>query len=112
MQIFTFADRKGHLDRIDLRNRREQRSSADQVPDLGLGDSGYAVDWRPDLAPLEVEPGVFDRSRGLLHGSRTGQRGLIDVIEVLLAYHVLLKQRLVAREVLLVFLVVGLCLRE
>ncbi len=44
MEILALADRKGDFDRVELRDRREQRGGADQVADLGLGDSSDTVD--------------------------------------------------------------------
>ena len=66
MQVLVFADRKGDFDRVDLRNRREQGGRADQIADLGLRDSGDAIDWREHLGPFQVELRGLDRRLGRL----------------------------------------------
>ena len=112
VKILAFAERELHLDRIELRNGRQQRSVPDQVADLSLRDPGDAVDWRRHLAPIIVQLRVLDRGFCRLHRRRRGVRRLIDVVVVLPADHLLLVEGLVPRDILLGLFVVSLLFRE
>ena len=59
--VFPFANREKGLDRLDLRNRSQDRGGSNQVTDLDLCDPRDPIHQRGDFGPLEVEP-------GLLHG--------------------------------------------
>jgi hypothetical protein len=52
---------------------------ADQIPDLRLGDSRHAVDWRRDLSPSDLELRAFDCCLGRLHRSCGCPSRLINV---------------------------------
>ena len=112
VKIYLLADWEFDLDRIELGDGRQQRGRADQVSDLRLCDPGDAVNRRSHLRPLLVELRGLDRRLGRRHRGRTGASRLGDVIEILAADHLLLVERRVFVEVLLVLLVVGLLLAK
>ena len=100
-EVFPLADREVGLDRVHLRDGREQRRRPDQVADLGAGDGGDAVDERGDAGEAEVQLGALDRRlrRGLRRLRRVA--GAEVVVQLTLRDGALLGERPIAREIAL-----------
>ena len=100
--VFDLADRKGDLDRVELRDARELRLRAHQIADLRAGDRRHARDGRLDLRPLEIEPRLFDRGARRIHLRGTARARLDRVVQLLLADGAFGRERCIARDVQLV----------
>ncbi len=100
-QVFLLAQRKVRLDRIDLRNRREECRRADQVADLRGGDGGHSVDERHHLREADVELRGIHGGLGRLDRCLGGEVGLYVVVQLALGDRPLFGERPVALKVAL-----------
>ena len=99
-QILDLADRERDLDRVELRDGREQRLRAHEIADLRGGDRRDAADRRPaPCVHCEVQLRVLERgARGVDLRAVRGAR-LDRVVELLLADGALGGERRVALDV-------------
>ena len=81
-QVLALADRERHLDRVELRDRRQERRRRDEVADLNRRDAGDAVDRRVHSRPAEVQPRGLDRGRGGVDLRLRAARSLDRVVEL------------------------------
>src|SRR5216684_5403101 len=99
LQILALADGDVRLDRIDARDRGEQRGRPDQIAQLSLGDAGDPVGERADLGEPEIELGGLHRRPGRLDGRRGGELDLRVGVELAAGDGARLRQRDVAIDV-------------
>jgi hypothetical protein len=62
VEILLFADRERDLDRIDRRNRRQNRRRRNEIADLRLCGSGKPIDGRSDSSKTNVQLRICNRS--------------------------------------------------
>ena len=103
LEILSLADRECHLDRINPRDRGEQRIGLDQIANLGDRNTGNTVDRRLDLRPFQIEFGLLDRGTGGFHCRLVATVRLDRIVELLLADCAFLRQRGIARHIKLGF---------
>src|SRR6266404_8071199 len=107
--VFPFANREKRLDRLDLRNRSQDRGGSNQVADLDLCNPRDPIHQRGDFGPLQVERGLLYGGPARFDGGLGPKLGLNLVIQLALGNGPGFRKRCVALHIKRAF--AKLCLR-
>jgi len=99
VEVLLLADVEVNLNRVDGRHRRKRDVCGDEVTDLRLRNSGDAVDRRDDLREFQIELRLRDSRPGGGDGGLIAEIRLNGIIELLLADHLLFRQRCQAPDI-------------